>query len=212
MDDFYTKLEQGKIVPMMFWKDEVSKWRREVQFQLEVSLIGIYSKEEREGRYGSDLHRYAKHLADFISRQSNIQSQMQREQKESSTNADDRELPEILKHPEIRKEFDRAIQIGLLSDYSTLNPDKKKAPIWLLACFIWGLCKYYDVSTKAKSGKNKGGFAADWKTFDFIKDKSGKEIDLKQGFQNTKNKNYNPQKLSGFTFWEALCKELDISE
>lgn len=147
-----------------------------------------------------------------IEQQSNIQRQMQKEQQAHSTDADEPQRPEILKHPEITKEFDKAIQIGLLLDYYTLNPDKKKAPKWLLACFCWGICKQYDISTKAKSGKNKGGFAADWKTFDFIKDKNGKEIDLKQGWQNTKNKNYDPQKLKGFTFWEALCKELDISE
>ena len=129
-----------------------------------------------------------------------------------TTNADEPQTPEILKHPEIMKEFDKAIQIGLLLDYYTLNPDRKKAPKWLLACFIWGICKHYDISTKAKSGKNKGGFAADWKTFVFIKDAKGKSIDLKLNWQNTKNNNYNPQKLKGFTFWETLCKELDISE
>ena len=130
----------------------------------------------------------------------------------NSTDADEPQTPEILKHPEIMKEFDKAIQIGLLLDYYTLNPDRKKAPKWLLACFIWGICKHYDISTKAKSGKNKGGFAADWIEFAFIKDAKGKDINLNQGWQNAKNNNYDPQKLKGFSFWECLCSELHISE
>lgn len=207
MDDFYTRLEQGKIIPIMFWKEEVSKWSWLEQQQLLITLIGKQYKEEQEGRAGSNLHRYAKHLAEFISQQSNIQGQIQSEQQVKSSHINGLQLPEILNNTDIRNDFDKAIQIGLLEDYYTL-----KAPKWLLACFCWGICKQYNVSTKAKSGKNKGGFAADWKAFDFIKDKNGKGIDLSQGFQNTKAKNYYPLKLKGFSFWEGLCKELDISE
>ncbi len=206
-DDFYSALEKGRIEPITFWKDVVSKWTWVEQTQLEIELIAKYVKEEREGRYGSDLHRYAMNLANFISQQSNIHSQMQREQQAPSADTDDSKLPEILKNPYVRKDFDKAIQIGLLEDYYTLKASK-----WLLACFIWGICKQYDISTKAKNGKNKGGFAANWRAFSFIKDKNGKDIDLNQGWQNTKNKNYNPQKLLSFSFWECLCNELDINE
>lgn len=245
---------------MMFWKEEVSKWSWLEQQQLMITLIGKQNKEEQEGRAGSNLHRYAKHLAEFISQQSNIQSQMKREQhvqstdtdepqfpeisenpdikKDSdktiqiglllsefisqqsniqsqtkreqqvqSTDADEPQTPKILMHQEIREEFDKAIHIGILKDYYTL-----KASNMLLACFVWGICKHYNVSTKAKSGKNKGGFAADWKAFDFIKDKDGKTINLKQSWQNAKNKTFNPQKLSGFSFWEHLCNKLYINE
>lgn len=124
-----------------------------------------------------------------------------------STDADEMELPEILRRSDIRKEFDKAIEIGLLVDYYTLKASKM-----LLACFCWGICKQYDIGTIAKSGENKGGFAANWIHFAFIKDAKGKDIDLKQGWQNAKTKNCTPQKLSGFAFWETLCKELDISE
>lgn len=86
----------------------------------------------------------------------------------------------------------------------------------LLACFCWGICKHYDKGTISKSGADKGGFAAIWTQFNFIKDKNGKDIDLKQGWQNAKNKNldgkFKPDKLSGFIFWEALSKELGISK
>ena len=211
-DDFYTALENGRIEPITFWNDKVSKWDEMTQTQFYIGLLGKIAVEEREGRYNSPMHRYAYQLANVISQQSNIQSQMQREQQAHFTDADEPQRPEILKHPEITKEFDKAIQIGLLLDYYTLNPDKKKAPKWLLACFIWGICKHYDISTKAKSGKNKGGFAADWIKFAFIKDAKGKDINLNQGWQNAKNNNYDPQKLKGFSFWECLCSELHISE
>lgn len=211
-DAFYSALEQGRIEPISFWNDYVSKLGEPAQTQFYIGLLGKIAVEEREGRYNSPMHQYTYHLANVISQQSNIQRQMERKKQAQNTDADEPQTPEILKHPEIMKEFDKAIHIGLLLDYYTLNPDRKKAPKWLLACFIWGVCKQYKISTKAKSGKNKGGFAADWKTFVFIKDKNGKEIDLKLNWQNTKNNNKSPQKLKGFTFWESLCKELDISE
>lgn len=126
-----------------------------------------------------------------------------------STDADEKGLPEILKHPEIRKDFDKAIQMGLLVNYYTLNPDRKKASNELLACFCWGICKQYNKGAISKSGEDKGGFAADWNQFSFIKDKNGKEIDLKQGWQNAKRRKHYPQKLCGFAFWEPLCNKLD---
>ncbi len=124
-----------------------------------------------------------------------------------STNTESPQLPEILKNPYIREDFDKAMRIGLLEDYYTL-----KASNWLLACFCWGICKQYNMGTTSKSGNDKGGFAAKWILFDFVKNKKGKTIDLKQGWQNAKNKNYNPQKLSSFAFWEYLSKELNINE
>lgn len=206
-DDFYTRLESGRIEPIMFWKDVVSKWDEMTQDQFYIGLIGMIAKEEREGRYYSPMHHYATHLANVISQQSNIQKQMEKEQQTHSTDADKRELPEILRRSDIRKEFDKAIQIGLLTDYYTLKASKM-----LLSCFCWGICKQYDISTIAKSGENKGGFAANWIHFAFIKDAKGEDIDLKQGWQNVKTKNYTPQKLSGFAFWETLCKELGMNE
>lgn len=129
-----------------------------------------------------------------------------------------KELPKELDTPEIREVLDKAIQIGLLYDYYTLKGSKM-----LLACFCWGICKQYDLGTIAKSGKDKGGFAADWCLFDFIKDKSGNNIDLKQSWQNAKNKNleknektnkpkFSPDKLKSFLFWESLCNGLGINE
>lgn len=141
-------------------------------------------------------------------------------QNPQAISADDNEpqTPEILKHPEIRKEFDKAIQIGLLVDEYTLKASKM-----LLACFCWGICKQYDKGTIAKSGKDKGGFAANWIEFAFIKDSKGKDIDLKQGWQNAKNKNlernektgrvkFYPEKLMVFSFWEHLSNEFKDNE
>ena len=158
--------------------------------------------------YGT-LQAITLNTASIIEMKSKLLGYVNKSQKQQAifTDADEPPTPEILKHPEIRKEFDKAIQIGLLADYYTLKASK-----WFLACFCWGICKQYNLSTKAKSGKNKGGFAANWCEFSFLKDKNGKHIDLKLNWQNTKNKNKYPQKLKSFVFWKALCKELDINE
>lgn len=125
------------------------------------------------------------------------------EQTNSEDNKKD-EWPKILNNMDIRENFDKAIKIGILENYYTL-----KGSIMLLSCFCWGICKQYNISEKAKSGRNKGGFAAKWKVFSFIKDKKGREIDLKQGWNNSISKNYNPVKLEGFAFWETLCNALE---
>lgn len=213
-DEFYTKLEQGRIEPITFWESHVSTWDFLKQEQFCIRLLGIATKEEREGHYGSNLHRYALYLYEYLSREINFQQQRKRNQSDVESS----QLPEILKNPDIRNDFDKAIQIGLLEDYCTLKASKM-----LLACFCWGICKQYDKGTKAKSGENKGGFAADWSKFDFIKDGNGKDIDLRQSWQNAKHKNmernektgkvkFNPDKLSVFPFWKHLCNELGISE
>lgn len=216
-DDFYTKLENGRIEPITFWNDHASKMGEPALTQFYIGLLGIIAKEEKEGRGDSSLHRCAIQLAIVISQQSNIQRQVEKEKlftSEDEKNSKDEEskpLPLILQNPEIRKDFDKAIQIGILENYCTLKASKM-----LLACFCWGICKRYNMGTIAKSGKDKGGFAADWTLFSFIKNQNKKDIDLRQAWQNAKNKypvgKFNPLKLHSLTIWEPLCNELGISE
>lgn len=211
-DDLYSKLEQGRIEPITFWEDNISKWSWKKQTGLYIWLTALYTKEEYNGRNYSELHSNAMQLANYISQQINFQRQMEQERQSATTDVyNSAKLPEILKQPEIKEDFDKAIQIGLLSDYYTLKGSKM-----LLACFCWGICKFYDKGTIAKSGENKGGFAANWAIFNFIKDKSGRDIDLKQGWQNAKYKNlerkFKPDKIKGFPFWEYLCNELGLNK
>lgn len=120
---FYSALERGRIEPITLWKDVVSKWTWIEQTKLEIELIGIYVKEEREGRYGSDLHRYAMNLANFISQQSNIQSQMQREQ-QASSNTTTKILPDELSTPDAMKIWNKAKKAGWINEDYTFNGTK----------------------------------------------------------------------------------------
>lgn len=123
MDDFYTKLEQGKVIPIMFWKEEVSKWSWLEQQQLIITLIGKQNKEEQEGRTESNLCKYAKQLADFISQQSNIQ-RSEREQRIQSTNALESQLPDELSTPEAMKIWDKARKADWINDDYTFKGTK----------------------------------------------------------------------------------------
>lgn len=123
-DDFYSALEQGRIEPITLWKDKVSKWTWEEQVRLEIELIGKVAKEEREGRYGSDLHCYAKNLADYISQQSNIQRTLEREQQESSTNDDESKLPIELATPQAMIIWNKAKEGGWINEDYSFNGTK----------------------------------------------------------------------------------------
>lgn len=123
-DDFYNALENGRIEPITFWKDDVSKWTWEEQTKLEIELIGIYVKEEREGRYGSDLHRYAMNLANYISRQSNIQETMRKERESSTKPKSTTILPDELSTPDAMKIWDKARKAGWINDDYTFNGTK----------------------------------------------------------------------------------------
>lgn len=94
-DEFYTALENGRIEPITYWKDVVSKWDEMTQTQFYIGLIGKIAKEEREGRYYSPMHRYASHLANVISQQSNIQRQTEKEQQAQLTDANEQHTHSI---------------------------------------------------------------------------------------------------------------------
>lgn len=123
-DDFYTALENGRIEPITFWNDKVSKWDEMTQTQFYIGLIGKIAKEEREGRYNSPMHRYAYQLANVISQQSNIQSQMQREQQSLTTDADEPQLPDELVTPNAMQIWDKAKRAGWINDDYTFKGTK----------------------------------------------------------------------------------------
>lgn len=123
-DDFYSALEQGRIEPITLWKDKVSKWTWEEQTRLEIELIGKVAKEEREGRYGSDLHRYAMQLANYISQQSNYQRQREQEQQTLSTDADILQMPIELATPQAMEIWDKAKKAGWINDDYSFNGTK----------------------------------------------------------------------------------------
>lgn len=123
-DDFYSALEQGRIEPITLWKDKVSKWTWMEQKQLEIKLIGIYVKEEREGRYGSNLHRYAMNLAKYISQQSNNQRTMEDDQQESSKDADEPQMPVELATPQAMDIWDNAKKAGWINEDYSFNGTK----------------------------------------------------------------------------------------
>lgn len=123
-DDFYTRLESGRIEPITFWKDVVSKWDEMTQDQFYIGLIGMIAKEEREGRYYSPMHHYATHLANVISQQSNIQKQMEKEQQTQSSKADESQLPNELATPDAMIIWDKAKEAGWINDDYSFNGTK----------------------------------------------------------------------------------------
>lgn len=123
-DDFYSALEKGRIEPITFWKDKVSKWTCMEQINLEIELVAKYAKEEREGRYGSDLYRYAKNLANYISQQINLQRTMEREQQAYTTNANTMILPDELSTPDAMKIWDKAKKAEWVNNDYTFNGTK----------------------------------------------------------------------------------------
>lgn len=167
-DDFYSALEQGRIEPITLWKDKVSKWTQEEQTRLEIELIGKVAKEEREGRYGSDLHRYAMQLANYISQQSNFQRQREQERQTLSTNADKLQMPIELTTPQAMKIWYKAKKAGWINDDYSFNGTKYQMayaaeimgdslmlkPKWRPFELLWGY-KYF--SQTRNESKNRIG-------------------------------------------------------
>lgn len=123
-DDFYSALEKGRIEPITFWEGTVSKWDYIKQTRLMIELLGKVAKEEREGRYGSDLHRYAMDLAYYIGRESNIQETMRKE-RESTTNPNSiMMLPDELSTPNAMKIWDKAKKASWIKDDYSFNGTK----------------------------------------------------------------------------------------
>lgn len=167
-DDFYSALENGRIEPITFWKNEVSKWTWMEQTKFYIELIGTYVKEEREGRYGSALHRYAMNLANYISQQSNIQRTMEREQQESSSNTDESQLPIELATPQAMMIWEKAKKAGWINEDYSFNGTKYQMayaaeimgdalmlkPKWKPFELLWGY-KYF--SQTRNESKNRIG-------------------------------------------------------
>ena len=173
-DDFYSALEQGRIEPITLWKDKVSKWTWMEQKQLEIKLIGIYVKEEREGRYGSNLHRYAMNLAKYISQQSNIQRQMEQEQQTPSTDVNEkqiqpndadeikqREIPVELQREDAQRILGWLVEGGFLM--ASYLPTDKLKPKRKLAYLCYKMSKTLDLG-KNNRGNNRKDIC--WQPFE----------------------------------------------